>query len=100
MLATAGAPKHPQNEIDVVDGWQIERTLDIAADAHCWLPEWDAHRQQPVRGEKRRVALCRLLLSKPDMLLLTSQPTILMRKAWRGLNASCRTTPARRRNYP
>ena len=58
-----------QNEIDAVDGWQIERTLEIAADA-LRLPPWEDDVKNLSGGEKRRVALCRLLLSKPDMLLL------------------------------
>ena len=62
-----------QNKIDAVDGWQVERTLEIAADA-LRLPPWDAKVAHLSGGEKRRVALCRLLLSKPDMLLL-DEPT-------------------------
>ncbi|MFT4860947.1 MAG: sulfate-transporting ATPase [Pseudohongiellaceae bacterium] len=62
-----------QNEIDAVDGWQLDRTLERAADA-LRLPPWDASVSLLSGGEKRRVALCRLLLSKPDMLLL-DEPT-------------------------
>jgi len=62
-----------QTEIDAVDGWDIDRQLDIAADA-LRLPPWDAKVANLSGGEKRRVALCALLLSKPDMLLL-DEPT-------------------------
>jgi len=55
------------------DGHNLERTLGIAADA-LRLPEWETKVGNLSGGEKRRVALCRLLLSKPDMLLL-DEPT-------------------------
>ncbi|MBY0376985.1 MAG: energy-dependent translational throttle protein EttA [Gammaproteobacteria bacterium] len=62
-----------QNKIDAANGWEIERTLELAADA-LRLPAWDASINQLSGGEKRRVALCQLLLSSPDMLLL-DEPT-------------------------
>jgi energy-dependent translational throttle protein EttA len=62
-----------QNAIDAANGWDIERTLERAADA-LRLPPWDADVNTLSGGEKRRVALCRLLLSNPDMLLL-DEPT-------------------------
>src|ERR1700723_36553 len=62
-----------QDKIDAVDGWELERKLEIAADS-LRLPPWDAVIGKLSGGERRRVALCRLLLSKPDMILL-DEPT-------------------------
>jgi energy-dependent translational throttle protein EttA len=62
-----------QDKIDAAGGWELERKLEIAADA-LRLPPWEAKIAQLSGGEKRRVALCRLLLSQPDMLLL-DEPT-------------------------
>jgi ATP-binding cassette ChvD family protein len=59
--------------ISACDGHNLDRKLEVAADA-LRLPDWDADVTKLSGGEKRRVALCRLLLSNPDMLLL-DEPT-------------------------
>jgi energy-dependent translational throttle protein EttA len=62
-----------QDKIDAAGGWDLDRKLEIAADA-LRLPPWDADVTKLSGGERRRVALCRLLLSSPDMLIL-DEPT-------------------------
>ncbi len=62
-----------QQKIDAAGLWELDHKLEVAADA-LRLPPWEADVSKLSGGERRRVALCRLLLSKPDMLLL-DEPT-------------------------
>ena len=73
MMALIGEQSELQEKIDSADAWDLDRTVEIAMDAlRC--PPGDSSVDKLSGGERRRVALCKLLLSKPDMLLL-DEPT-------------------------
>jgi sulfate-transporting ATPase len=73
MMKVIEEQSRVQSEIDACNAWELDRVLDIAMDA-LRLPPGDADVSKLSGGEKRRVALCRLLIEKPDMLIL-DEPT-------------------------
>ena len=78
---------------------QPERQLEVAADA-LRLPPWDAKIEHLSGGEKRRVALCRLLLSAPTCCCWTNRPTTWMPTRWLGWSTSCTTSRDRGGDHP
>ena len=83
-----------QDDIDAVDGWELDRQVNVAMDALV-LPPDDQKADTLSGGEARRVALCKLLLQKPDMILLDrNPPTIWTRKRCNGWRKPWRTTRA------
>ncbi|MBQ3388490.1 MAG: energy-dependent translational throttle protein EttA [Thermoguttaceae bacterium] len=81
-----------QEEIDHLDGWELDRRIDIAADALV-LPPDDAVVRQLSGGERRRVALCKALLERPDLLLLDEPTNHLDAETVRWLEGTLRDYP-------
>ena len=82
-----------EDKIAAADAWSLERNVDIAMDALRCPPD-DADVTVLSGGERRRVALCRLLLSGPTCCCSTSRPTTSTPSRSTGWSVSCRTTPA------
>ena len=88
-----------QEQIDAVDGWNLDTTLEIAMDA-LRSPPADADVSTLSGGERRRVALCRLLLRQPDLLLLDEPTNHLDAESVAWLERHLRTTAARSSRSP
>ena len=82
-----------EDKIAATDAWSLERNVEIAMDALRCPPD-DADVTTLSGGERRRVALCRLLLSRPTCCCSTSRPTTSTPRASSGWSGSCRSTPA------
>jgi sulfate-transporting ATPase len=80
-----------QDAIDAVDAWELDRTLEVAMDA-LRVPEGDTDIATLSGGERRRVALCRLLLQNPTSYFSTNPPITWMRSRLRGSSASFKST--------
>ena len=91
---TAGEFARLQDAIDAADAWNLDTTLEIAMDA-LRLPPGDADVETLSGGERRRVALCRLLLPHPTCSSSTSRRTTSTPSRWPGSRSTSRTTRAR-----
>ncbi len=76
-----------QDQIDAADAWDVDRAVEVAMDA-LRLPPGDADVTKLSGGERRRVALCHLLLQPRTCFSSTSPPTTSMPNRWRGSSAS------------